>query len=251
MTKLKHGKIILGILIVLLVAVNYNFVDEALQNWLVDYETGFVERVIDGDTIKINGSSYRLLGINTPEKGEKYSEEAKMFLESQILNSTVKLYYTAQRKDRYQRDLVYVFSGKRNINAEIVEQGFANTYYPSGKDIYYSELSSAWETCLKNNVNLCESSLDSCFGCINLVDLNVKNQFVLLNNTCSFSCELTDWSIKDEGRKNYIFGQTILNPSESVKITASDFDKDYVWTSSGDTLFLRDNEGRLVLWESY
>jgi len=27
--------------------------------------------------------------------------------------------------------------------------------------------------------------------------------------------------------------------------------KDYVWTSTGDTLFLRDDEGKLVLWEMY
>ena len=27
--------------------------------------------------------------------------------------------------------------------------------------------------------------------------------------------------------------------------------KDYVWTNTGDTLFLRDAEGKLVLFESY
>ena len=26
---------------------------------------------------------------------------------------------------------------------------------------------------------------------------------------------------------------------------------DYIWTEAGDTLFLRDNEGKLVLWRSY
>jgi hypothetical protein len=28
-------------------------------------------------------------------------------------------------------------------------------------------------------------------------------------------------------------------------------DEEYVWTSSGDTLFLRDENGKLVIWESY
>jgi hypothetical protein len=27
--------------------------------------------------------------------------------------------------------------------------------------------------------------------------------------------------------------------------------EDYVWTSTGDTLFLRDKEGNLVLWRAY
>jgi len=27
--------------------------------------------------------------------------------------------------------------------------------------------------------------------------------------------------------------------------------KDYVWTKTGDSLFLRDSKGKLVLWKSY
>jgi len=249
--KLKHGGFFLIILILVLIAVNYSFFDEKIENLLINYETGFVERVIDGDTIVINGSSYRLLGINTPEKGEKYSIEAKQFLESKVLNQTVKLFYTEQRKDRYSRDLVYVFLGSDNINAEIVEAGFANTYYPSKKDQYYPKLNSAWEKCLDSNLYLCEKSLDSCNSCIKLKEFDFKKDFVILENSCSFSCDLTNWSIKDEGRKNYVFGSTILEPSENVTITAQDFDQTYVWTASGDTLFLRDDENRLVLWKSY
>jgi len=247
--KSKHGGFFLIILILVLIAVNYSFFDEKIENLLINYETGFVERVIDGDTIEINDSSYRLLGINTPEKGELYYAEAKQFLEQEVLNSTVKLYYTDQRKDRYSRDLVYVVFGNTNINVKLVENGFANIYYPSKKDSYYSKFESAWENCLEENVNLCEQSLDSCSGCIELVDLNVKDQFVELKNTCSFSCDLNDWSIKDEGRKKFVFDSVTLDSEQSIKITTQDFDEDYVWTASGDTLFLRDDEGRLVVWE--
>ena len=28
-------------------------------------------------------------------------------------------------------------------------------------------------------------------------------------------------------------------------------DEDYVWTSTGDSLFLRDEKGRLVIYENY
>ena len=250
-SKLKHGGFFLIILILVLIAVNYSFFDKKIENLLINYETGFVERVIDGDTIEINDSSYRLLGINTPEKGEKYYLEAKKFLESRVLNQTVKLFYTEQRKDMYSRDLVYVFLGSDNINAEIVEAGFANTYYPSKKDSYYPKLYSAWQKCLDSNINLCEKSLDSCNGCIELSEFNHKEDFVVLENSCSFSCDLTNWSIKDEGRKNFVFSQTILEPLKNITITAQDFEKDYVWTASGDTLFLRDDEGMLVIWSSY
>ena len=143
------------------------------------------------------------------------------------------------------------FDSKKVKNVKLVENGFANIYYPSKKDNYYPKLYSAWEKCLKNNVNLCEESLDACSGCIEVVDLNVADQFVELKNTCSFSCELDDWTIKDEGRKKFVFDSTTLDSGESITITTSDFDEEYVWTASGDTLFLRDNEGRLVAWEGY
>ena len=59
-------------LVIILFTINYPFLDKKLENFLTDYETEIVERVIDGDTIVIDGSSVRLLGINTPERGEIY-----------------------------------------------------------------------------------------------------------------------------------------------------------------------------------
>ena len=205
--------------------------------------------MIDGDTIEINGSSYRLLGINTPEKGEKYYTEAKQFLEQEILNKTVKLIYTQQRKDKYFRDLIYVFLENENINAKIIENGFANIYYPSEKDQYYPQLYSSWKNCLEKNINLCEKSKDICSDCIKIREIDKKQDFVIFENVCSFNCSLKEWTIKDEGRKKYVFDSFILASKENINITASDFKEDYVWTESGDTLFLRDNDGKLVSWK--
>jgi hypothetical protein len=84
-----------------------------------------------------------------------------------------------------------------------------------------------------------------------LNELNVKNQKVVFENICNFDCDLTKWDIKDEGRKHFVFGNFILESGKSVEITTKDFNETYVWTSTGDTLFLRDDSGRLVLWKSY
>ena len=80
-------------------------------------------------------------------------------------------------------------------------------------------------------------------------------------NKCDFDCNLKDWTIKDEGRKKFNFGEFILEGNGKVKIKVGEGinQKDilfwrgesYVWTSTGDTLFLRDNKGRLVLWKNY
>jgi endonuclease YncB( thermonuclease family) len=245
------NKLLLAFLFILLFALNYNFLDTKLQGFLI--EDGFqfvqVERVIDGDTVVVNGSSIRLLGINTPEKGEKYSSEAKEFLEKKVLNKTIRL--DSKGKDRYRRELAYLFNGNENINLEIVRNGYANYYFPSGKTAYYDKFVGAWEECIKSGKNLCEKSLDKCANCIEVKMFNYKSDEVIFYNKCSFNCNLTNWEIKDEGRKKFAFEDFILEEKSIVKITNEDFEEKYVWTNSGDTLFLRDNSGKLVLWKGY
>ncbi|MDP2672340.1 MAG: lamin tail domain-containing protein, partial [Nanoarchaeota archaeon] len=62
-------------------------------------------------------------------------------------------------------------------------------------------------------------------------------------------------------RKNFIFPNFNLNSEKEVVVKVGEGTsneevlfwkgEDYVWTETGDTLFLRDSEGKLVLWESY
>lgn len=250
-------------LVIILFTINYSFLDKKLENFLTDYEKEFVERVIDGDTIVINQTSVRLLGINTPERGEIYYSEAKEFLEELILNKTIKLEFGKEKYDLYKRILAYVFFKGENVNLKLVEEGFANFYFPSGKDSYYDSFKEAWEKCVENNKNLCEKSENICSKCIELKNFNRENQEMIFYNQCDFNCELTNWNIKDEGRKNFIFPKFILEKGKNVKVIVSKEDKinnqdeifwirsTYVWTKSGDTLFLRDEKGKLVLWKNY
>lgn len=257
----KKEALILIILILLLFAINYRFIDNSLTNFLEESEIIIVKDVIDGDTIKSNETSIRLLGINSPEKGEKYYEEAKEYLEKKILNKTVYLKYGKEKYDRYHRILAYVFLGNENINLELVEKGFANFYFPSGKDNYYLEFKKAWEECIENNINLCEKSKNKCAECIELNEFNYKEEIIILKNTCSFDCDLSNWEISDEGRKRFRFSKFILRSQGYVELFVGEGEDDndtlfwreerYVWTKTGDTLFLRDDDFRLVLWESY
>jgi len=140
--KNKHIALLI-FLISLLFLINYSFLNSLLVNFLDEGEKVFVQRVIDGDTIVTGGGkSVRLLGINSPEKGEVYSKEAKEFLEGLVLNETVKLKYGKDKYDKYHRVLAYVFIGSKNINLELVKEGLANYYFPVGKDVYYKEFKS-------------------------------------------------------------------------------------------------------------
>jgi len=225
---MKNEIILIFLLFIVLFAVNYRFLDNLIIKSFEAKESVNVERVIDGDTIVAGNKTIRLLGINTPERGERYYQEAKDFLISEILNKTVYIEYGKERKDKYGRTLAYVFFAGNNIDMSIVEKGFANYYFPSGKDKYYYEFKKAWESCLKSNKNLCEKSEDICADCIKL---EYKQGEATLINTCSFSCDTEEWTIKGEGRSIF------------------EFENNKAVVGEQDTLFLRDEDGKLVLWK--
>ncbi|MDP3966626.1 MAG: thermonuclease family protein [archaeon] len=245
---LKSEKNALIFLVILILFVNYPYIDSFLKNSFEGAEYGFVERVIDGDTLVINGTSVRLLGINSPEKGDFGSSLALEFLSNKTLGKEVKLVYGKEKYDLYKRKLAYVFVGIENVNLESVKNGYSNFYFPSGKDKYYSKFKGAWESCLVENVNLCEKSSENC---LILKDWDTKGQRVLVKNNCSKNLNITGWSVKDEGRKKYVFSEKVISPSEEVALTSEDWKETYVWTSSGDSIFIRDNFGKLVFWRSY
>ena len=257
----KKESFILISLIIFLIAINYSWLDSLVVKSFSDDEFVKIDRVIDGDTVEVNGISIRLLGINTPEKKEKYYQEAKDFLSEEILNKTARIEYGKDKTDRYNRTLGYLFLESENVNLKQVENGFANYYFPSGKDIYYDDFKKAWETCVENNKNLCEKSKNVCAECIELKELNYDSQEAIFYNSCNYNCNLNNWKIKDEGRKIFIFPNFNLNSGKEIVVKVGEGKdnkdvlfwkgEDYIWTKTGDTLFLRDSEGKLVLWEGY
>lgn len=225
----KRYILLLMFLILLVLAINYRYLDEKVSNIFSNRELIYIERVIDGDTVE-SGESIRLLGINTPERGEEYYEEAKEYLESLILKKNVFLEYGKERKDKYGRILGYIFDGEDNINIKMIEKGYANYYFPSGKDTYYPQFREAWERCIATNQNLCEKSHDVCADCI---EISYSFGRVRMNNRCYFSCGLEGWTLKGEGRQIF-------------EISDGDIE-----VGDQDTLFLRDSKNKLVLWKSY
>lgn len=247
---MKKGKYIVSlvVLVLLLIIINYSDFDGFVIENLDNQELVQVERVIDGDTVVVNGESVRMLGLNTPEKGEKYYSEAKNYTSSLVMNRTIVI--ERRGKDKYDRELAYLFYNNENLNAKIVEKGYANAYFPEGKDNYYNIFIEAWEKCITGNENLCKKSSDKCAECIKLHKFG-PDEDLILYNSCSFDCDFQGWTIKDEGRKTYAFEDFTLKSNYQVTVTAKDFNQTYVWTNTGDTIFLRDSKNELVLWERY
>lgn len=245
---MKNEVIALTFLLVGVLTLSYSTIDAFLIKSFNDFEEGFVERIVDGDTIVVNSEKVRLLGINSPEKGEVNSELGKEFLTNEILGKRVRLYFGKEKYDMYKRKLAYVFLGDTNINLESVKRGYSNYYFPTGSERFSSEIKEAWNECLKNNINICEASKNKC---IKLEELDIENQEITIRNSCNYDINLKDWSIKDEGRKKFIFDDEIMIAYTNRTLTNNDWGKDYVWTKSGDSVFIRDEYSKLVLFYSY
>ena len=88
-----------------------------------------VARVIDGDTIEFSGGDkLRLLGIDSPERGDRLYDSATALLTSLIHNKTVTVTYSKKRRDGYGRILGYLFIDTICVNEAILSSGMATVY---------------------------------------------------------------------------------------------------------------------------
>lgn len=207
-----------------------------------DYEriTVNISRVIDGDTFQDQTpTSYRLLGINTPEKKMPYYEEAKDFLK-QYENKTVEVEFHGA--DKYNRILGYVFYNNELINKKILEKGLGNLYVYE-KDEHFQELEKAEKYARDNELGIWKKSEN--YGCLEIVKFNYieenrcnNQEQLVLNNKCG-SLNLT---LKDEA--NHIYK---LNIDKGI------FTKNFscVFNDEGDSLFIREESGLVLHYHYY
>lgn len=86
-------------------------------------------RVIDGDTFAFaNGTSVRLICIDSPEKGEEGYEEAGEYLNSLLMKHTLRFERDVSEQDSYGRLLRYVYADEVFVNREMVRSGHARVF---------------------------------------------------------------------------------------------------------------------------
>lgn len=91
---------------------------------------GTATRILDGDTILVRSRGttikIRLYGIDCPEYGQPYSQEAKEAVRAMVLGKNIRI--ETMDTDQYGRTVGLVEVHGRLVNAELVRQGMAWVY---------------------------------------------------------------------------------------------------------------------------
>jgi endonuclease YncB( thermonuclease family) len=236
--------------------------------------------IVDGDTLRVSDrgdeETVRLIGINTPESGECFADEATDALTALVGTKPLRLLSDTSDLDRYGRRLRYVEVDGQDVGAALIEGGFAiaRRYAP---DVARQDAYAA----LQNDAQVQGRGLwapDACgsaaVGAASIEievepdppgdDLDGTNgEWVRFTNTGNDSIDLSGWEVADESAGNrYRLGDIELRAGESLMLyTACGSDTaleifwcstgSAVWNNDGDTIFLRDRNGNIAADHAY
>ena len=101
--------------------------------------------VLDGDLIKV-----RLYGVDAPEKDQDFGYESKKALMNYVSKKTIEI--DIKSKDRYGRSVGILYVDGRNINEELLRDGYVWYYEQYDKNNERSRL--LQENAMKNKLGL-------------------------------------------------------------------------------------------------
>jgi micrococcal nuclease len=177
-----------------------------------------------------------------------------------ILGKEVKLERGIEDIDIYGRLLRFVFLDDNFINLLLVREGYATVFIVDPEEKYVSELYAAEQIAKDRKLFLWRTSDFS--SCIKITDFQYKGEeHVEFYNECDYPIKMDAWEVKDEATHIYKFKTFTLSAKSSftlfTSIGSNTGDKLFwnskttIWNNDGDTLFLRDDKGNLVLSHKY
>jgi micrococcal nuclease len=244
--------------------------------------TWTVVEVVDGDTIRVDGPGgeqrVRLIGVNAPELGECFHDEATERLRELVAGSGVRLVSDESDTDRFDRLLRFVETvDGTDVNGELVRSGVARSqrYEPDvSRNDRYDALQTEAQQARRGlwAPDACGAPVASADVRIGVDlqydapgddNLNLNGEWVRFTNEGAAGLDLTGWLLADESSTHrYRFDELVLPPGGSVTVftgcgTDSQTERYWcnegsaVWNNSGDTVFLQDPNGNVVVSQSY
>ena len=227
-----------------------------------------VRRVIDGDTILLeNGKEVRYLGINTPERGQAFFQEAMALNRQLVEGRWVRLERDQIFEDRYGRLLAYVYIDGVMVNEQLVEAGLAHLLVIPPNVKHYDRLldrqrqarlakRGMWQR-LTRSLRITSLQADP------LGDdrQHPNGEYVRIVNVTDEVVDPRGFTLADRHGHRYIFSSLPLKPGYSV-LLFSGKGRDLtdpkeqivlywqsdgpIWNNEGDTATLRAPDGSLV-----
>jgi micrococcal nuclease len=239
-----------------------------------DAEAVTVLSITDGDTLDVrfedgNRAEVRLIGINTPEANECFSEEATLVLGvlAQV-GSQIGMTTDVSDVDQFDRLLRYLWFGGMSVNEESVRRGAAISRRYAPDTAMAERLDTAQAEAKEAGLGLwapeaCGPQADASLSVIAVEydapgndNENLNEEWIRIRNDGDNVVDMTGWMIKDESASNrYEFPPLFaMAPGESVTIYSGcgdDFGaflywcgaRSAVWNNDGDTVFLLDPNG--------
>jgi len=237
--------------------------------------------VVDGDTLYVSGPTgeleVRIIGVNTPEAGECFYEEASDALAELVTGNDLVLVVDRSDVDQFGRALRYVETTDGvDVGADLVADGFAiaRRYPPDdARADTYAELQRdaqregrglwASDACGASDLDGVEIVIDVNADAPGDDGVNLNGEWVRFTNAGTEAIGLDGWEVADESASHrYTFTDLQLDPGAEVTLFSGCGPDDEtarywcvsgsaVWNNSGDTVFLRDGNGNIVALLSY
>jgi len=193
-------------------------------------------RVVDGDTLIVNDGArehtVRIIGINTPERGECYADDASRALEAMVAGARLTLITDVSDTDQYGRLLRYVETSLGvDVGAALVAGGFAiaRRYEPDVvRDDAYRDLQNRARA---DDVGLWAADACGTAAQRGVIDIEVNadppgddtddlnGEWVRFTNTSDSDIDLRDWQVADESASNrYSFDNVVLRPGAAITL---------------------------------
>lgn len=233
--------------------------------------------VTDGDTLTVDlagrEEDVRLIGINTPERGECFADDATAALGDLLAGREVRLLADVSDRDQYDRLLRYVFVDDTFVNEAMVRGGYALAYRYEPDVARADELDAAQADAEEAGRGLWAPDacgrVDDAAGSLVIGDLvadppgddtlDANAEYVVVRNDGDAAVDLTGWGVKDESASHRFAFPSGFSLAAGASVTvhtgcgapsATDLfwcnQGSAVWNNDGDTAFLLDPEGNIV-----
>ena len=181
---MKKVIILIGILLICLITYMLFINDNKIKVEL--------DKCVDGDTawFKINDSrkKYRFLSIDTMELDTEFGQNTSEYVCNILSNADdIKIEYSkyGETKDKYNRELVFVYINNELIQEKLISEGFAKIKYVYAKYEYLDKLIEVEKQAQSKKVGLWEEE--------------IKNkEYNILDNPKKIGCKFIGWEYNNK-----------------------------------------------------